>query len=163
MRMKKNGTSNLENLRMKAEELLKKKHPKTISQLSDADVLKLMHEVEVHQIELELQQEEIIWAEQHAIEEAAKNAADEYNELYDFTKSGYFSLSQEGVILELNHSGAIMLGKERSQLKKSSFGFFVSEATRPIFNLFLDKVFTAVSYTHLRAHETRHDLVCRLL
>jgi len=142
MRMKKNDTSNLENLRLKAEELLKKKNPKTISQLSEADSLRLIHEVEVYQIELELQQEEIIWTEQHAIEEAAKHVADEYNELYDLTQSGYFSLSHEGVILELNHTGAIMLGKERSQLKKSSFGFFVSEATRPIFNLFLDKVFT---------------------
>lgn len=141
--MKKNGTTNLENLRMKAEELLKKKLPKTISQLSEADILKLIHEVEVHQIELELQQEEIIWAEQHALEEAAKIVADEYIEMYDLTQSGYFSLSHEGVILALNHSGANMLGKERSQLIKSSFGFFVSEATRPIFNLFLDNVFTS--------------------
>ena len=140
--MKKSGTTNLENLRLKAEKLLKKRHTETISQLSEADVLKLIHEVEVHQIELELQQEEILWAEQHAIEEAAKNVAAEYIEMYDLTQSGYFALSNDGVILALNQSGANILGKVRSQLKESSFGFFVSEATRPIFNLFLDKVFT---------------------
>jgi len=140
--MKKSGTTNFENLRLKAEKLLKKKHTETISQLSEADVLKLIHEFEVHQIELELQQEEILWAEQHAIEEAAKNVAAEFIEMYDLTQSGYFALSRDGVILALNQSGAIMLGKEWPQLKKSNFGFFVSEVTRPIFNLFLDKVFT---------------------
>ncbi|NEW81388.1 MAG: PAS domain S-box protein [Mariniphaga sp.] len=140
--MKKNSTAtNLTNLRLRAEELIKHNPLKTGLQLSEADALKLMHEIEVQQIELELQQEEIIWAEQHAIEEAAKIVADEYNELYDLTQSGYFSLSGEGVILEVNLGGANMLGKERHQLKKSSFGFFVSDATRPIFNLFLDKVF----------------------
>ena len=68
----KSSTANLANLRLKAEELLKKKLPKNGSQLCEADALKLMHEIEVHQIELELQQEEMIWAEEHAIEKAKK-------------------------------------------------------------------------------------------
>jgi len=47
------------NLRQKAEELLKKKPIKMTSQLSEAEKLKIMHEREVHQIELELQNEEL--------------------------------------------------------------------------------------------------------
>ena len=138
----KSTTTNLLNLRHKAEDLLKRKVPKYGSHLTESDVLKLIHEVEVHQIELELQQEEIMWAEQHAIEEAGKIVADEYIELFNLTQSGYFSLSGEGVIVGLNISGANMLGKKRSQLINSSFGFFVSADTKPGFNSFLDKVFT---------------------
>jgi len=90
-----------------------------------------------------LQQEEIMWAEQHAIEEAGKIVADEYIELFNLTQLGYFSLSGEGVIVGLNLSGANMLGKKRSQLINSRFGFFVSDDTKPNFNSFLDKIFTS--------------------
>lgn len=138
----KSTTTNLLNLRHRAEELLKRKIPKYGSHLTESDILKLIHESEVHQIELELQQEEIMWAEQHAIEEAGKIVAAEYIELYNLTQSGYFSLSGEGVIIGLNLSGANMLGKKRSQLINSCFGFFVSDDTKPGFNSFLDKVFT---------------------
>ena len=137
------STIDLLNLRLKAEELLKRKIPKYGSHLTEFDVLKLIHEVEVHQIELELQQEEIMWAEQHANEEAGKIVADEYIELFNLTQSGYFSLSGEGVIVGLNLSGANMLGKKRSQLINSRFGFFVSDDTKPNFNSFLDKIFTS--------------------
>jgi len=139
----KRTSANLANLRLKAEEILKKKLPKTDSQLSEADALKIMHEIEVHQIELELQEEETMWAEEHAAEEARKIVADEYVELYNLTQSGYFALSPEGEIIELNLSGAHMLGKERSELKNSRFGFFVTDETRPIFNAFLNKVFNS--------------------
>ena len=137
------STIDLLNLRLKAEELLKRKIPKYGSHLTEFDVLKLIHEVEVHQIELELQQEEIMWAEQHANEEAGKIVADEYIELFNLTQLGYFSLSGEGVIVGLNLSGANMLGKKRSQLINSRFGFFVSDDTKPNFNSFLDKIFTS--------------------
>ena len=136
-------STKLDDLRLKAEELLKNKRPKTGSKISEADTLKLIHEIEVHQIELELQQEEIMWAEERAVEEARKIIADEYIELYNLSQSGYFSLSSEGVIFELNLSGAKMLGKERQHLKNSRFGFFVSDQTRPVFNLFLNKVFSS--------------------
>lgn len=123
-------------LRQKAEELLKRKPLKTDSQISEAETLKLIHELDVHQIELELQNEELRLAK-----EQAEVATEKYIELYDFAPSGYFTLSKEGKIIELNLCGSQMLGKERSRLKNSSFGFFVSDDTKPIFNLFLGKVF----------------------
>jgi signal transduction histidine kinase/ActR/RegA family two-component response regulator len=73
---------------------------------------------------------------------AAKEAAEKYSELYDFAPSVFFTLCKKGKIIELNLSGAKMLGKERLYLKNSQFGFFVSRDTKPIFNLFLEKVFT---------------------
>jgi len=123
-------------LRQKAEELLKKKSTGTASPLSEVESLSLIHELQVHQIELELQNEELrnAWA-------LAEVANDKYIRLYDSEPSGYFTLSGKGEIIELNLSGARMLGKERQHVKKGLFGFFVSEETKPIFSLFLEKAF----------------------
>ena len=106
--MKKDNKSAPAILRQKAEELLKKKPLKTGSQLSEAEMLKLIHELEVHQIELEMQNEELMLAN-----EQAEFATKKYTELYDFAPSGYFTLSKEGKIIELNLCGSQMLGKER--------------------------------------------------
>jgi PAS domain S-box-containing protein len=125
-------------LRQKAEELHKKKPEKTASQLSEHETLKLLHELEVHQIELELQNEELVQAKT-----AEHEASEKYIELYDFAPSGYFTISSEGKIIELNLSGASMLGKERSLIKNSLFGVFVSNNSKPIFNFFLKKVFNS--------------------
>ncbi len=99
---------------------------------SEADLLKLIHELKVHQIELEMQNEELI---------SAKNLANNAIKLYDLAPSGYFTLSAEGDILNLNQCGSQMLGKDRSRLISSRFGFFITKDTKPIYNLFLDKVF----------------------
>lgn len=123
-------------LREKAEELQKTKQSKLSSALSEADTLKLIHEFEVHQIELEMQNEELIVAK-----EKAEIATEKYEDLYDFAPSGYFTLEKTGKIIALNLTGSQMLGKERSRLMGSQFGFFVSDDTKPIFNLFLEKVF----------------------
>jgi hypothetical protein len=102
------------------------------------ETMNLNQELEIHQIEFALQNDQLIQARS-----GAQEAAKKYNELYDFAPSGYFSLSKEGEIMGLNLCGSQMLGKERSQLIRSMFAFFVSEDTRQIFNLFLGKVFTS--------------------
>jgi PAS domain S-box-containing protein len=130
--------SNAETLHQKAEKLLKTKLLETGVQSFETDAQKLIHELEVRQLELELQNEELKLAK-----EQAEVALGKYAELYDFAPSGYFTLSPEGEIIELNLSGANMLGKERSRLKNSQFRFFVSNDTKPGFNLFLEKVFTS--------------------
>jgi signal transduction histidine kinase len=123
-------------LRQKVEDILKKKQLKPGSHYSEVDTLKLNHELEVHQIELEMQNEELMHARSTALE-----AAEKYIGLYDFAPSGLFTLSREGKILELNLRGSQMLGKERSLLKNSMFEYFISENTKTIFKLFLCNVF----------------------
>lgn len=123
-------------LRQKAEELLKEKITGAGSKRSEVDILKLIHELEVHQIELELQNEELMQAKT-----AQKELSDKYIELYDFAPSGYFTLSKDGEIIELNFSGAKMLGYNRSKLKNRLFVNFVVNDARPIFDLFLRSVF----------------------
>jgi PAS domain S-box-containing protein len=127
-------------LRQKAEELLKKirKGPHASSPETEADMLKLIHELEVHQVELEMLNEELIVANER-IEDLAN---EKYKELYDFAPSAYLSLSKIGEILELNFVAANMLGKERSKLIKKRFDFYVSIETQVIFNLFLENAFT---------------------
>ncbi len=128
--------SKAEMLRQKAEELLKKKSFESISISTEADTQKLIHELQVHQIELEMQNEELMRAN-----EEAEIAVKKYTELYDFAPSGYFTLSREGKIVELNLKGANVLGEERQRLLNNIFRFYVSEDTRTIFNRFLDRAF----------------------
>ncbi|MHB9143465.1 MAG: PAS domain-containing protein, partial [Paludibacter sp.] len=129
---------NVENaiLRQKAEKLFKKKASESGLQLSESDSLRLIHELQVHQIELELQNDELIIAREHAEDVSTK-----YTELYDSAPTGYFTLSPTGEILELNPAGARMLGNERENLKDRLFQLYVSNTSKPIFNLFLEKVF----------------------
>lgn len=137
--MKKNIQPQSVDLRQKAENLLKKKVSQSPSQFSEADVLKLIHELEVHQIELEMINDELRFSK----EKEAELATSKYIELYDFAPIGYCTLSKEGRIIEINLRGASLLSKERSLLINGRFGFFVSENSRPIFNRFLDKVFNS--------------------
>ncbi|MEI6678372.1 MAG: PAS domain S-box protein [Mariniphaga sp.] len=111
--------------------------------LSDADTLKLLHELEVHHIELNMQNEELTRAINQAriCKEKAELNAKKYAELYDFAPSGYFTLSKEGRIVEMNLAGAKMLSKERSLLKNRLFQFLLSENNIPLFILFLNNVF----------------------
>ena len=131
-----NKNSESQNLRQKAEALLKMKPSQADSSLSAIETAKLIHELKVHQIELELQNEELIQAKSNV-----QKITEKYTELYDLAPSGYFTLGNTGDILECNLCGSQMLGKERSYLKGRRFALHVSEDTRPIYNLFLDQVF----------------------
>jgi PAS domain S-box-containing protein len=129
--------SDLGYLRQKANKLLKGKANGTKPQLSEPDMLKLIHELEVHQIELELQNEELVLAK-----EKAELAERKYTELYDYAPSGYLTLTKKGEITGLNFMASRILGKERSFLINKKFGSFVTDDTRPEFNEFFKLIFT---------------------
>lgn len=104
---------------------------------ADAETAKTLHELLVHQVELELQNEELLEARVEVEENAAR-----FTELYDFAPVGYFSLSGNGRILQLNFMGARMLSRERSLLLGARFGDFVSAGCRQSYERFLAEVFT---------------------
>lgn len=136
--MKKSQT-NLEDaeiLRQKAEEQLRKRQPTASSLSSENDLRKLAYELQVHQIELEMQYEELKQAKEKADSDSQK-----YTELYDFAPSGYLTLTKLGEIIELNFYAARLLGKERLRLINRRLSSSISDHTKPIFNNFLDKVF----------------------
>ncbi len=136
--MNKNSKSASEMLRDKAEEFLKNKPSASTSRLSEANMMKLIHDLEVHQVELEMQNGELIKARC-----MARDAAEKYTNLYEFAPLGYFTISKDGRILEMNLSGARMLGEDRLQLQNRLFYLLVSEDTRLIFTMFLEKVFNS--------------------
>jgi PAS domain S-box-containing protein len=124
-------------LRRNAEELLKKKQDKMEKLAIETDAIKLLHELQVHQIELEMQNEELIQAN-----ETAETALKKYTMLYDFAPMGYFTLDPEGNICELNFTGAEMLGDKRYSLVNSNFKLFISEDSRKIFDKFFSKIYS---------------------
>ena len=90
-----------------------------------------MHELQVHQIELEMQNEELRRAQ-----ETIAESRDRYADLYDFAPVGYFTLDPQGLILEVNLTGARLLGAPRDSLLRKPFILFVAPGTarpsRPI-------------------------------
>jgi PAS domain S-box-containing protein len=139
--MKKRYTSEKSTLRRKAEEQLSKRQSDADFNISDNDTVKLIYELQVHQIELELQNEELLLAIQ-----SAESSAKKFIELYDYAPSGYFTLSEDGKILALNLKGASILGKDRFRLLDTMFLYYVSDNSKPVFRNFLKKVFKDKRY-----------------
>src|SRR5689334_1400266 len=98
-------------LRRRAEKRLREKLSKRVPERTEAETRRLVHELEVHQIELEMQNEEL----QNA-RDKLETALDQYSELYDFAPVGYFSLDPQSRILQVNLKGAALLGVPRPRL-----------------------------------------------
>ncbi len=101
-----------------------------------ADAQRILHELQVHEIELELQNEQL---KQSKAEVDA--SLERYTDLYDFAPVGYFSVDEQALILDVNLTGAALLGTERSRLTNRRFQLFVAPESRADFNAFLERVF----------------------
>jgi PAS domain S-box-containing protein len=99
------------------------------------DTTELIHELRVHQIELEIQNEELRNAQLELADSRNK-----YCELYDFAPVGYFTLNKEGLIVGVNLTGASFLGEERGNLLKSKFSHFIAPGSQDDFYLHHKKV-----------------------
>ena len=106
-------------LRARAEALLARKRGGLVP-VPEQDVQRLVHDLEVHQIELELQNDELRRA-QAALEEARDRFAD----LYDFAPLALLTLSQDDEVLEANLAAARLLGLERKDLVHQKFSRFI--------------------------------------
>ncbi len=105
---------------------------------SGADKVRLLHELEVHQIELEMQN-----AELHKARNELEITLEKFMDLYDFAPVGYFTLDASGIINRVNLTGAALVGMERSRLVGQSFGRLISTEFRPVFNIFLKQIFSS--------------------
>ncbi len=143
-------------LRMKAEEKLKEIGKKSEATSKEADVTRLLHELQVHQIELEMQNEELRQANQ-----SAEAALKKYTMLYDFAPMGYFTLDSDGNICDLNFTGAEMLGDKRISLIDSNFKIFIIDDSKSVFNDFISKIYsnsTKASCSIVLGYEKDHLL-----
>jgi PAS domain S-box-containing protein len=127
------------NLRQKAEEALKNKAGIATVPNAESDILKLLQELEVSQIELEMQNEELR-LEKSRTDIAVEKFIALYDEIYDFSPAGYFTLNNNGMITDINISGTKILGKDRSIILNSNFHHYVSSEHLALFDTFLENI-----------------------
>jgi PAS domain S-box-containing protein len=101
---------------------------------------RLIHELEVHKIELEMQNAELAKSRDDLEEMLEK-----YTELYDFAPVGYLSIDQNSLLSKINLAGSGFLGINRAQLNGRRFTDFIALADRPAFSLFLERLFKSQS------------------
>jgi PAS domain S-box-containing protein len=121
-------------LRQQAEEILRNQSEDS-SNLSLMDAQKLIHELQVHQIELEMQNNELRQANE-------KNSIlrKKYVDLYDFAPAGYCTLDQKGEILEANLTFSEQLGVAKGNLINTPFYHYIVKADRDLLYLHLKKL-----------------------
>lgn len=105
---------------------------------SPDDMQRIIHELAVYQIELEMQQDELL---QTRVE--LEESLDCYTELYDFAPLGYLTLDREGMIRKVNLSGSKLLGVDRSHLMGDRLGRFVVAEDLPVYNTMMGRVFSS--------------------
>ncbi|MBN2168838.1 MAG: PAS domain-containing protein, partial [Actinobacteria bacterium] len=121
-------------LRQQAEELLSQQE-RRLDSLDRADLVQMAHELAVHQIELEIQNEELRLSR---IE--VEKARDLYLDLYDFAPVGYLTLDGHSRIVEANLEASRMLMKTRADLLKSRFTKFINPDHSQVFHFYRRKV-----------------------
>jgi PAS domain S-box-containing protein len=130
------GPGNASSLRQRAQERLGAAPGGLLPAVSDPQ--RLLHELQVHQVELEMQNEQLeasrVWVEA---------ALASYTELFDFAPLPYFTLDRNSTIVEVNLAGARLLGAVRADLLDRRFGLFVAERERRRFNTALGRLFGA--------------------
>jgi PAS domain S-box-containing protein len=123
--------TNIEALRRKAEEYMKKACETVRIDKSKQDALTLMHELQVYQLELEMQCEEMRRA-QLDLEENRNR----YAELYESIPVGYFTFDRLGTIEEVNPAGCAMLDRRPEELRGTRFQLNIFSADRRVFTEF---------------------------
>ena len=102
--------------------------PHEIAALTPSEVEQVLHELRVHQIELEMQNRELHRAQVDLEESHAR-----YFDLYDLAPVGYFTISQKGIIEEANLTAAVLLGTTREDFVKRPFSHFILPADQSIY------------------------------
>jgi PAS domain S-box-containing protein len=100
------------------------------------DAQRLLQELEIHKIELEMQNAELA-----KVRDDVEAALEKYTHLYDFAPVGYLTVNRCGTIQNVNLTGADLLGIERWRLKGRQLEPFIADASRGAFDALLERVF----------------------
>ncbi|MBF8304657.1 MAG: hypothetical protein HW399_1032, partial [Dehalococcoidia bacterium] len=114
-------------LRRMAEQKVASSEPK-VTEMPPAEIQRLVNELQIHQVELQMQSEEArrLWLE-------SEEAWQRYQELYDFAPVGYVTLDKNGVIAEINITATRLLGIDRASLKGKRLNTYLSPRFRNVF------------------------------
>ena len=125
-------------LRKRAEEIAREtadQSQEDIDKMSPAKIKKTLHELRVHQIELEMQNEEL-----HRAQTELDAVRVRYFDLYDLAPISYVTVSEQGFIIEANLTAATLLGEARSKLVKKLFFRFVFKEDQHIYYLYIKQI-----------------------
>ena len=125
-------------LRKKAEEKLIERKANMIESVEEADLKKLLHQLQVHQIELEMQNEELQLAY-----EAEEEALKKHTIIYDLAPIGFFIIDEESSIIGLNFTAAEMLEERRFTLLNNNFRLFLMSESLLVFDRFFDRIYAS--------------------
>ena len=134
-----NRSKDAADLRQKAEALVREqaaRTPEDSAGLSPEEIRKTLHELRVHQIELEMQNEELRTAQAEIEAGRAR-----YFDLYDLAPVGYCTLSEKGLILEANLTAAALLDVPRGTLVNQPISRFIHKEDQDIYYLHRKKLF----------------------
>ncbi len=123
-------------LRHRAQRRLREQRAAKPPVAKPADPQRTMQELQIHQIELELQHEEL-----KLTKAEVDVGLEKYTELYEFAPVGYFTFASNGTILQVNLTGTSMVGMQRSTLLGQRFGMLLESKDRRSFSDFLARVF----------------------
>ena len=121
-------------LRDDAEEQLTRSQ-KIIPDFTGQTPEQLIHELQVHQIELETQAEDL-----RKSKLALEESRDKFFDLYEFAPLGYFTLSEKALITGVNLTGTVLLGVERNDLVTAPFSKFIAEKDSDQWHLYFVNV-----------------------
>lgn len=110
--------------------------PEIYSIGSSEDSRRMLHELQVHKVELEMQNHELRLAR-----DEMEAGLERYSDLYDFAPVGYFTLTAAGIILQVNLTGATLVGVDRSRLVGRDFHGLLPPELGTDFKEFLARVF----------------------
>lgn len=125
-------------LRRQAEAQLQLKTTKRHAPRTDEEIQRLLQELEVHEIELHMQNAELRQAKAEL-----EKTLEKYTDLYEFAPVGYVNLERNGAISAVNLRGATLLGVERGSLIGKRFENFVQKADGPALSSYLATIFTS--------------------
>jgi PAS domain S-box-containing protein len=125
-------------LRDKAVKILKGISVQEMEELTLTELKNSLNELKVHQIELELQNEEL-----RAARSETEKSKKQYQDLYDFAPVGYFSFDKEGIIRRANIFAGKILGAERENLLLRRFQNYITEGYKETFHTFLRRIFVS--------------------
>ena len=119
--------------------------------LTSEEAQKIILELQTHQIELEMQNEEL-----NRTQEELEFARARYFHLYDLAPVGYFSLNGKGLILEANLSAAALLGVNRAELITQPITQFIHNEDQDYYYLYRKNILG--KHSPQRQHSNRKSL-----
>jgi diguanylate cyclase (GGDEF)-like protein/PAS domain S-box-containing protein len=137
------------NFREKAEALYLKKYSKPAS---DVEEQKLLYELQVHQIELEMQNEEL-----NMLRHRAELMLENFTNLYNHAPIAYLTLAKNSLILNVNHAAIKLFNQPISKLLSQRLGIYVVDEYKPIFNAFIEQAFNSHTLQHCEVSATIDD------